>query len=44
MWAMTELPDLRPGAVLTGHDLSAVAFDERDLAEAVLTDCLFTDV
>src|SRR5258705_5079058 len=41
---MSELPDLTPGAVITGHDLSAAEFAERDLSGAVLADCLLTDV
>jgi hypothetical protein len=28
----TDLPKLTPGAVITGVDLSAAAFDERDLS------------
>lgn len=41
---MADIPDLAPGAVITGHDLSGEDFDERDLSGSRLTDCLFTDV
>ncbi|MEO8113191.1 MAG: pentapeptide repeat-containing protein [Phenylobacterium sp.] len=39
-----DLPDLEPGGVYAGLDLSAYDFAERDLTEIVLTDCTLTDV